>query len=305
MSSEAGVSLGGGGEDATMLDIGEKGRPPGDPPDTSVSWAQRVVGSNAGGRPNPEKLMDDEFVSARLKLEFPNGEDGEPVITIENEVLDVMNGMWKQCMLAKVLGRNVSLSVLSKRLKEMWKPRGEFFVLDLPRQFFMIRFELEDEYLMALTGGPWRVFGSYLMVRAWSPEFDPLQDEIVTTPVWIRLSNLPVNFYHKAILLGIASGLGKPLKVDLTTLNFERARFARVCVEVNLKKPLKGTVLINGERYFVSYEGLSNICSICGLFGHMVHHCSRGPPEATRNLTLGSVVEPLIKDKQEEMVLFR
>lgn len=211
---------------------------------------------------------------------------GEPVITIGSEVLEAMNGLWKQCMIVKVLRRNISIAVLSKRLREMWKPRGAMHVMDLPRQFFMIRFEREDEYIAALTGGPWRAFGSYLMVQAWSPEFDPLRDEIVTTPVWVRLSNIPVNFYHKAILLGIAKGLGKPIKVDVTTLNFERARFARVCVEVNLQKPLKGTVMINGERYFVSYEGLTNICSLCGIFGHAVHVC----PKKVTETPVGEIV---------------
>ncbi|XP_013745782.2 uncharacterized protein LOC106448445 [Brassica napus] len=159
------------------------------------------------------------------------------------------------------------------------------YVMDLPRQFFMIRFEKESEYLAALTGGPWRVFGSYLMVRAWSPEFDPLRDDIVTTPIWIRLTNIPVNFYYRSILMGIAKGLGKTIRVDLTTLNFERARFARVCVEVNLEKPLKGTVLINGEMYFVAYEGLSEICSKCGIYGHMVHECPKTIAERVANQT--------------------
>ncbi|KAG2330613.1 hypothetical protein Bca52824_001793 [Brassica carinata] len=157
------------------------------------------------------------------------------------------------------------------------------YVMYLTRQFFMVHFEKESEYLAALTGGPWRVFCSYLMVRAWSPEFDPLRDDIVTTPVWIRLTNIPVNFYHRSILMGIAKGLGKPIRVDLTTLNFERARFARVCVEVNHAKPLKGTVMINGERYFVAYEGLSEICSKCGIYGHLVHGCPRTIAEKAAN----------------------
>lgn len=182
--------------------------------------------------------MDEDFVMDRLSLEFPNGEDGEPVITIGREVLDAMNGLWKKCIIVKVLGRNVSVSVLSRKLKELWKPVGEMSVMDLPRQFFMIRFASAEEYMGALTGGPWRVFGSYLLVQAWDPYFDPLRDEITTTPVWIRLSNLPVTFYHKTILMGIAKGLGHPVKVDLTTIRFERGRFARVCVEVNLKRPL-------------------------------------------------------------------
>lgn len=178
-------------------------------------------------------------------------------------------------MIVKVLGRSISISVVSRRLRELWNPRGEMYVMDLPRQFFMIRFEVAEEYLSALTGGPWRVFGSHLLVQAWSPDFDPLRDEIVTAPVWVRLSNIPVTFYHKSILMGIAKGLGTPIKDDLTTLKLERARFARVCVEVNLKKPLKGTMVINGGSYFVSYEGLTNICSSCGLYGHLVHTCPK------------------------------
>ncbi|XP_048611518.1 uncharacterized protein LOC111198274 [Brassica napus] len=201
-----------GDRDATMMDVGERARPPGDPPDAAASYASKGVGTNGGGMPVPESLIDDVFVSERLRVEFPNGEDGEPSITIEPEVLEAMNGMWKQCMIVRVLGRNVPISALSKKLRGYGT--------------------LKEEW------GPWRAFGSYLMVRAWSPEFDPLRDDIVTTP-------------------------------------FERARFARVCVEVNLAKPLKGTVLINGERYFVAYEGLAEICSKCGIYGHLVDGCPR------------------------------
>lgn len=262
-----------GDQEVTMMDTREKGRPPGEPPDGPTSWVKKVTGSGGGGIRSPEEVLDEDFVMDRLSLEFPNGEDGEPVITIGREVIDAMNGLWKKCIIAKVLGRNVSVSVLSRKLKELWKPVGAMSVMDLPRQFFMIRFALEEEYMGALTGEPWRVFGSYLLVQAWAPEFDPLRDEIATTPVWIRLSNLPVTFYHKAILMGIAKGLGNSVKVDLTTLKFERARFARVCVEVNLKRPLKVTVMVNGERYYVSYEGLNTICSKCGMYGHLVHTC--------------------------------
>lgn len=130
-------------------------------------------------------------------MEFTNGEDGEPVITIGSEVLEAMKGLWKQCMIVRVLGRNVPISVLSRKLREMWNPKGGMHVLDLPRQFFMVRFGEEEDYLKALTGGPRRAFGNNRMVQAWAPEFDPTQDDIVTTPVWVRISNLPVNFYHR------------------------------------------------------------------------------------------------------------
>ncbi|XP_010481113.1 PREDICTED: uncharacterized protein LOC104759949 [Camelina sativa] len=263
-------------QDDTMVDSGEKDRPSDDPPDNPRTWVQKVIGGGVGGRPTPARLLDDEFVDARVHLEFLDGEDGEPVVTIGLEVLEVMNGMWKQCMIVMVLGRNISIAALTRKLREMWKPKGGMYVMDLPRQFFMIRFDLEEEYLSVLTGGPWIAFGSYLLTKVWSPDFDPLRDEIVTTPVWVHLSNIPVNFYHPSILMRVAQGLGSPLRVDVTTLNYERARFSRICVEVDLQRPLKGTIMINGERYFVSYEGLPNICLLCGLYGHLVHACPSG-----------------------------
>ncbi|EOA18311.1 hypothetical protein CARUB_v10006824mg [Capsella rubella] len=260
-----------------MTDVGVQGRPPGDPPDKAVFWVSKVTGGEIGGRSTSEKVLNSAFVSDRLQVEFPDGEDGEPVITIGSKVLDVMKGLVK-----------------------LWKPTGGMYVLDLPRQCFMIRFEREEEYLAALTGGPWKVFGSYLLVQDWSPDFNPLRDDIVTTPVWIRVSNIPVIYYHEDILLGIASGLGKPVKVDLTTLQIERARFARVCVEVNLSKPLKGSVMINGERYYVAYESLSNICSGCGVFGHLVHNCPRWQLEPEVDHSVPNVSPPPETNQHED-----
>lgn len=95
-----------------------------------------MVNSGTEGMPTPEKILDEEFVAARLRLEFPNGEDGEPVITIGSKVLDVMNGLWKQCVIVKVLGRHISILTLSRKLRELWKPKGVMYVMDLPRQFF-------------------------------------------------------------------------------------------------------------------------------------------------------------------------
>ncbi|KAL8161183.1 hypothetical protein V2J09_012672 [Rumex salicifolius] len=208
-----------------------------------------------------------------MKIHYPSGEDGEAEITIEQDVIDAMAGLWKQCVYVKVLGRRVALTALDRRLRDLWEPRAGIWVVDLPRQFFMIRFDSEEDYHVALTGGPWKVFGSYLLVQDWTPEFDPLCDDIVTTPVWVQIAGLPLVYYHKTILKGITSTIGHPVRIDMTTLKLQRGRFARVCVEVDLKKPLKGTVLVNRERYFVAYEGLSSICSSCGLFGHLAASC--------------------------------
>lgn len=156
----------GDGLEATMEDIGEKGKPPGRPSDGTCSWVKKVMGSLGGGMPILEEVVDEEFVTTRLQLEFSDGEDGELVVTIGKEVLEAMNSLWKKCMIVKVLGRKIPTAILNKRLRELWKPNGGIFVMDLLPQFFLVRFESEEDYLVALVGGPWRVFGSHLMVQA-------------------------------------------------------------------------------------------------------------------------------------------
>lgn len=119
----------------------ESGRQLGETPQVVVSWAEKMQGLNGGGLLVPGKVLEDGFVESRMRLEFPNGEEREPVITIGQEVLEAMNGLWKNCMIVKVLGRHITISTINRKLRKLWKPRGGMFVVDLPRQFFMVRFD--------------------------------------------------------------------------------------------------------------------------------------------------------------------
>ncbi|KAL8167797.1 hypothetical protein V2J09_009296 [Rumex salicifolius] len=192
-----------------------------------------------------------------MKISYPGGFDGEPEIEIGQEVLEVMAGLWKNCIYVKVLSRSVPLPVLERKLRDLWKPMGGMNV-DLPRRFFMVRFESDVDYFAALTSGPWKLFGSYLLIKAWDPNLDPTTDDIATT-LWVRIANIPMVYYHKAILMGIAAGFGKPIR---------RGRFAPVCVEINLSRPLKGSIT-------KTVQGLNSICSFCGIYGHMITNCPK------------------------------
>lgn len=53
----------------------------------------------------------------------------------------------------------------------------------------------------------------------------------------------------------------------------ERAKFARVCVEVDLQKILVSKFELNGRIYNVKYEGLHLVCFGCGRYGHRKVEC--------------------------------
>lgn len=102
----------------------DDGRPLGVSPEGSRLWVEKVQGCNGGGILITEMVLDEGFVMSRMSLEFPSGEDGEAVVTIGREVLDAMNGMYRQCMIVKVLGRHIMIASLNRKLRELWKLKG-------------------------------------------------------------------------------------------------------------------------------------------------------------------------------------
>ncbi|CAI0391989.1 unnamed protein product [Linum tenue] len=73
----------------------------------------------------------------------------------------------------------------------------------------------------------------------------------------------------------IGKRIGKPLRVDQATSTGARLDYARVCVQVDLTKPLLSQFRIHGIKYFIQYEGLDKICLKCGkFFDHIGCPCS-------------------------------
>jgi hypothetical protein len=44
-------------------------------------------------------------------------------------------------------------------------------------------------------------------------------------------------FYDESFLMAMALAIGKPIKVDMHTLNIERGCFACICIEIDLDQP--------------------------------------------------------------------
>ncbi|KAL4306091.1 hypothetical protein AHAS_Ahas16G0143600 [Arachis hypogaea] len=64
------------------------------------------------------------------------------------------------------------------------------------------------------------------------------------------------------------------LKVDeLTSIHFQR-KFARICVEIDLRKKMVLTITAFGKEFNIVYEGLHQICFNCSKYGHRIEYCN-------------------------------
>lgn len=95
----------------------------------------------------------------------------------------------------------------------------------------------------------------------------------------------------------IGNLLGKLLKIDALTTSQNRGKFARMCVELDLTKPLEAFVQINQEWYNIEYEGLPDICYLCGRYGHKREHCEKriSAPVVVPGEGQSSVVEDVLE----------
>lgn len=86
--------------------------------------------------------------------------------------------------------------------------------------------------------------------------------------VWIRLPELPIEFYDRLVLQEIGSAIGPVLRIDAYTASGSRGSYTRLCVQVDLEKPLINMIRIGKCRQSVLYEGISALCFSYGRLGH-------------------------------------
>ncbi|KAJ4829049.1 hypothetical protein Tsubulata_004381 [Turnera subulata] len=130
------------------------------------------------------------------------------------------------------------------------------------------------DYLHALTSAPWSIYGNALCVMPWSHDFRPESGFVDRAVVWVQFPDLPVNKYQSRILKTLGNLVGSTVRIDSKMESQSRAQFAKVAVSVDLKKPLKGIVRLDGISFKLECEGLPQICFTCGEYGHSSIVCS-------------------------------
>ncbi|CAN1149277.1 hypothetical protein LINPERHAP2_LOCUS16931 [Linum perenne] len=128
-------------------------------------------------------------------------------------------------------------------------------MIDVDMDCFLVRFGADKDYLKALTGGPWMILDHYLMV------------------VWVRFPHMPIQLYHKEVLISLDNLVGKTIKIDYNTQSAERGKFARIAVEIDLSEALVPGIDLDGAWQRIEYENLPNLCFECGKVGHLLDSC--------------------------------
>ena len=75
------------------------------------------------------------------------------------------------------------------------------------------------------------------------------------------------------VLKQVGEAIGKVLHIDSYTAMEARGRYARLCIQLDVTKPLINSVLIVRFEQPMVYEGIHKLCFSCGRLGHRKESC--------------------------------
>ncbi|XP_058768963.1 uncharacterized protein LOC131642759 [Vicia villosa] len=249
------------------------------PSDVLLSYKEIVTGCSAeemedgsSDEEGEERALNAMTDGIRIVEESIGGYECPVFILSEAEEKRIQRP-WKRGVIVKLLGRRIGYKALENRLNQMWVRKGVINIIDLSNNYYLVAFSNEEDKREALTNGPWFIYDHYLTIKDWIPNFQPECDTIDEVAVWVRISGLPIEYYDARVLTVIGNRIRRAIKVDKNTIKQERGKYARVCVAVNLTKPLLAMLNISGRNYKVEYECFHLLFLCCGRYGHYKEGC--------------------------------
>ncbi|XVF81982.1 hypothetical protein PTKIN_Ptkin16aG0006300 [Pterospermum kingtungense] len=231
-----------------------------------------------------EMSLEAPHSSSDQKLQYypPQKLNGKVIVAPPREVFEKGMNQWKESLVVQFIAGVPNFSLFKKLAKQLWGSDGEFEILPIDNDLFIVKFSNPAARDRVLESGPWHIRNRPLIVRKWEPGIKPLEFDLSTMPVWFHLRNVPLELFTQKGLSCIASVLGTPLFMDRITANQERLEYAKVCVEIDVLKEIPSHIDVkmrNGSRVSVTVEvpWMPPKCIRCSIFGHNEKTCARKP----------------------------
>lgn len=203
--------------------------------------------------------------------------ENELELSLSNDEINRIRSPWESSLIVKIHGNlreDFTYQDFVSELKATWTPTGVMKCLSLGHGFFLITLNLQEDLVIVSEEVPyWFIGGNIVTVRKWEPNFRPSKAAPSSTyvPTWVRLPELPIEYYDKVVLEKIGNQIGNLLRIDSKTVAGEYGKFARLCINVDLQKPLPSSIKIGSLKQSIEYESVDS--TTCGTAGDESRTC--------------------------------
>ncbi|MBA0632193.1 hypothetical protein Godav_000987, partial [Gossypium davidsonii] len=119
-----------------------------------MSWKDKLVGNASHGKSQIREEFRLLEGDAKVKTV-----DRIPSLTFSKRVHKHIERDMAKTMIIKLMGR---------RIQSLWQPKNLIQLMDLEKDYYLVKFQDDEDYATTLMGGPWINFEHYLVVQPWS-----------------------------------------------------------------------------------------------------------------------------------------
>ncbi|CAL1394200.1 unnamed protein product [Linum trigynum] len=181
------------------------------------------------------------------KLEYFEPELVNGSLRIPKSVMEEGAKQVEPTLVGQFLRAPPSIASIRSWANLLWVRDGEIRVSEFDDRLFLFQFPSEAVSRWVFEGGPWHYRNNMICLRKWVPGIQALTIDNSAVPIWVKLSGLPAELSSKEGLGRVASLIGSLLCMDQPTRFRQRVGIAKVCVELNAKKPQVNRISITPD----------------------------------------------------------
>lgn len=193
-------------------------------------------------------------------------------------------GLWSEhALIGRVVGPRKTRATIREWISKNWGLR--MIVKFIPRNFFIVVFEDGKERNKFLCMNNWFIEEHPMYLQPWVPNFDPVPLAIYDRPVWIRMYDLPMEYWGENCLEKIGRSLGTLLEIDEELIEKDSCVYARLKIAAVKEIPPQISLVSSAGVWLQQVEIEKDIipCSRCGSIMHIEAECRMYVRKARRN----------------------
>ncbi|KAL8509367.1 hypothetical protein ACS0TY_016537 [Phlomoides rotata] len=197
-------------------------------------------------------------------------------LLVQRGVEKLQNSLIARLILAK--GEEpYPLETLTWKLEATWNISGNWKLIPIGCGYYNVQLLNLDDRDKILGRTSWSLKLGVIRVQHWVRDFNPYKTSTSIVQVWVRLFEIPMEYFQTPIIHALASALGTVIKLDERTRDRSMCHYARALIEIDMKQKFEDYIMFEAEGHYsfasVKYESLPTFCNGCGIVGHNFVDC--------------------------------
>lgn len=168
-------------------------------------------------------------------------------IDLIEEVEDERFLFEKQAVIARFIVPKMYRKTIHDWVDNNW--RKHIVIKFIPKGFFVAIFTEESERNHILEKKNWYLGNHPLYIQPWTPNFNPTPLAVYEVSAWIRLFNLPIEYWSDSSLEKIGRTLGTLLEIDEEIIENDLYTYTRLKIAAVKTIPQSITILASNGAW--------------------------------------------------------